>query len=52
MIDPDMVAEESYMDLCDTLYHSMKKFYQDPENKKSCEKWMEERRKKEDVRQP
>ena len=34
MIDPEMVAEESYMDMCDTLYHSMKKFYQDPENRK------------------
>ena len=44
MIDPEMVAEESYMDMCDTLYHSMKKFYQDPENQKAYEQWAKERR--------
>lgn len=46
MIDLDKVAEESYMDMCDTLYHSMKKFYQDPENQKAYEQWAKERREK------
>ena len=46
MIDHTQIPETSLMDICAVLDGPLLKFYADPENMKAYEKWLKERRKK------